>query len=153
MRLLPLQVKGKRLDLSSGVRTRRQTAAGGGEQWSRVPVAVRMTAAVAELLVERPWEVAGGDEEEADDAFGDDDEDWLEDGEDEEADEHEEDDAIEVRGASGGRARVAGLRMGLGRNGPRAVLMCGALTVAVPGVLCVLSAGRGQREQGWVPRA
>lgn len=113
MRHLPLQVKGKRLDLSSGVRTRRQTAASGGEQWSHVPVAVRMTAVVAQLLVERPWDTAGGDEEAMDDVFGDDDEDWLEDGEDEEADEHEDDEAIEVRGASGGRAwDVAGMPHG-----------------------------------------
>lgn len=57
----PTQTRGKRRDASSsGVRTRQQVAAGGsGEQWSYVPLAAKMAAVLAELMVDAPWEGGG----------------------------------------------------------------------------------------------
>ncbi|KAG2485990.1 hypothetical protein HYH03_015313 [Edaphochlamys debaryana] len=118
--LLALQVRGKRLDLSAGVRTRRATAAAGGEQWSRVPAAARIVALAAELAVDAPWQAA--DEEEAGSGSGDDGEgEWVVDGEDEEDMTEEEDGAGEqddeedMSGPEGVPARPAGgLGLGLG---------------------------------------
>ncbi|GIL86369.1 hypothetical protein Vretifemale_14670 [Volvox reticuliferus] len=72
--LMAITVRGKRHDLNTGVRTRRQAAAAGGEQWMVVPAAVKMAAVVAELMADQRWlgeEEADGSEDDDDD--GDDD--------------------------------------------------------------------------------
>lgn len=47
-----MQVRGKRLDLDAGVRTRAQKAAAGGEQYSAVPAPLKLLSALAELLAD-----------------------------------------------------------------------------------------------------
>ncbi|GLI67765.1 hypothetical protein VaNZ11_012019 [Volvox africanus] len=72
--LMAITVRGKRHDLDTGVRTRRQAAAAGGEQWMMVPAAVKMAAVLAELLADQRWLVEEEvDESENDDDDGDDD--------------------------------------------------------------------------------
>lgn len=69
--LLSLQVRGKRLDMTAGVRTRRQLAAAGGEQWTQVPLGVKLLAACMDAMIMQPWAHAGcgtgGDDGDMDD--------------------------------------------------------------------------------------
>ncbi|KAG2426502.1 hypothetical protein HXX76_011729 [Chlamydomonas incerta] len=110
-----VMVRGRRQDLAGGVRTRKQAAAAGGEQWTQVPAAVKMVAVVADLMVEQPWaqggedgSFAGEDEEDEAGSFFDDDEE-----EDEEEEEEEEEGSgdegaadVDVQGAGAGNGAL-----------------------------------------------
>ena len=45
-----MQVKGRRMDLAGGVRTRSQIRAAGGEQYTSVPAPAKILAIVAQIM-------------------------------------------------------------------------------------------------------
>ncbi|EFJ45856.1 hypothetical protein VOLCADRAFT_105749 [Volvox carteri f. nagariensis] len=125
--LMAITVPGKRQDLATGVRTRRQAAAAGGEQWTAVPAAVKVAAVVSELLVDQPWleeeeddndEDGGSADDDDEEEYGEDDEDDdLCDGDEADGDEEIEDgdamngsgdDASAVISSSGSKLRLSG---------------------------------------------